>query len=161
MDNKANSLLARIAVELKKHNRFLCCAESCTGGYLSHLIISIPQSAKHFNGSIVCYSPELKNCLLDVSRNAIKQDEAVNERCAIEMMQGALKRCNSDYAIAITGFAGPDGGTDENPVGTVWIAVGDKNNYLTRRYILGTDRDENISQFSILALQMLVDFLES
>ena len=161
MDTNTNSLLENLAKELKSRNSFLCCAESCTGGYLSHLVTSFPQCAKHFNGAVICYSPDLKSCLLDVSSAAIKQDEAVNEQCAVEMMVGALKTCKSDYAIAVTGFAGPDGGTTENPVGTVWISAGSKRKHITRRYILNGDRDKNISQFSILALQLLLDFLDA
>lgn len=154
-----DNILEDLANKLEKRDKFLSCAESCTSGYISYLIATSERLSKHFNGSVVSYSPELKTCLLNVSNSAAQNEQAVNEQCAKEMLLGALNQCKSDYAIAVTGFAGPDGGTLFNPIGTVWIAVGSSACYDIRRYKFGEDRLENISAFAHQALKNLLEFL--
>src|SRR5690606_15454851 len=97
--------------------------ESCTGGYLAHLITSVPGSSAHFMGGVVAYSNESKMNLLGVSANSLEMEGAVSEKVVKEMANGARKKFNATFALALSGIAGPDGGTDEKPVGTVWIAL--------------------------------------
>lgn len=160
-DYNAEKSIQTIVEHLEKENAFLSCAESCTGGYVSHIITCNQHLSKHYNGSIISYSPEVKTDLLAVSELAVKTEQAVNDRCAREMLQGVLAKFKTQYGIAITGFAGPDGGTDENPVGTVWIAVGNAERNLTKRHRFGTNRDENIRLFAYAALEQLALFLQT
>ena len=101
----------------------LSVAESCTGGYISHLFTQHPGSSKVFFGGAVSYSYELKESILGVKSATLKKFGAVSSETATEMVEGALLNFKSDYALAVTGIAGPDGGTPDKPVGTVWIAV--------------------------------------
>lgn len=107
-------------------------AESCTGGYLSHLITLIPGASQYFRGSIIAYSYELKTQLCGVLPNTLVEYGAVSEPTVIEMAKGIAKRLDLDLAISISGIAGPDGGTPEKPVGTVWIAVGNETDVKTK-----------------------------
>jgi nicotinamide-nucleotide amidase len=105
----------------------LATAESCTGGFLAHKITSIPGSSAYFMGSVVAYSNTVKMNQLNVKPSTLEKNGAVSEETVKEMVQGALDLLKTDLAIAISGVAGPDGGTPEKPVGTIWIAIGDKN----------------------------------
>lgn len=111
------------------HQRFiakgwsLSTAESCTGGSLAARLTRIPDASKYYMGSIICYSNDLKIKLLDVSAETINQHGAVSKEVVIEMANGILKQTGTDFAIAVTGIAGPTGGTPDKPVGTVWGAI--------------------------------------
>jgi len=102
----------------------LALAESCTGGSLAARLVALAGSSDYFLGSLVTYSNQLKRELLGVSAETLRVHGAVSREAAHEMLIGLLKRTDSDYGIAVTGVAGPSGGTKEKPVGTVWIAVG-------------------------------------
>jgi len=133
----------------------LSTAESCTGGYISHLITQHAGSSKVFFGGAVSYSYELKESILGVKNETLWQYGAVSEETVKEMVEGALLNFKSDYAIAVTGIAGPDGGTPEKPVGTVWIGVANKEKTVTKKFLFGSKRIQNIERTAIAALNML------
>ncbi|MDB5140931.1 MAG: competence/damage-inducible protein [Mucilaginibacter sp.] len=133
----------------------LSVAESCTGGYISHLITQHPGSSKVFFGGAVSYSYELKKRILDVKSETLTKFGAVSEETATEMVEGALHNFKSDYALAVTGIAGPDGGTIDKPVGTVWIAVASVNKTVVKKLTFGNKRKQNIERTAIAALNML------
>jgi nicotinamide-nucleotide amidase len=133
----------------------LSVAESCTGGYLSHLFTQHPGSSVVFLGGGVTYAYELKESVLGVKHETLLDFGAVSEQTVKEMVEGALKNFKSDFAIAITGIAGPDGGTETKPVGTVWIAVAGKQKMLIKKYTFGNKRIQNIERSAITALSML------
>ncbi len=140
---------------LKINGKKLAVAESCTGGYISHLVTSVPGSSEFFNGSITAYSNKIKENILGVDAKIISEFGAVSEQVAKEMALGVKQLLNSDYAIATTGIAGPTGGTDEKPVGTVWIAVASKKKVFVKKFVFGNNRERNIIRSSQTALQIL------
>lgn len=140
---------------LKSKNSTLSTAESCTGGNISHMITSVPGSSKYYIGSVVAYDNRVKTMLLEVHPETIMKYGAVSGEVAEAMAKGAMDLFSTDYSVAVTGIAGPDGGTDEKPAGTVWISVASKNKSTTRKFIFGNDRNINIMRFSVAALDML------
>jgi len=123
---KLEKLAHDAGVVLKTHNLKLATAESCTGGGLAYYITAIPGSSNWFDRGFVTYSNQAKIDMLGVKATTLDKDGAVSEAVAREMAEGALKNSEADISIAITGIAGPDGGTKEKPVGTVWIALAKK-----------------------------------
>ncbi|HEV8081932.1 MAG TPA: competence/damage-inducible protein A [Chitinophagaceae bacterium] len=144
---------------LKSRNKTVSTAESCTGGYIAHLITSIAGSSDYFEGSIVSYSNEVKQKMLNVSEGTLNNFGAVSEATVIEMLQGLLKKFNTDYGIAVSGIMGPGGGTEEKPVGTVWIAVGDSENHNCQQLNLRFTRERNIEVTGMMALNILRKFI--
>ena len=138
----------------------LSVAESCTGGYISHLFTQHAGSSKVFLGGAVAYSYELKESILGVKEQTLLKFGAVSEETVTEMVNGALHNFKSDYAIAVTGIAGPDGGTPEKPVGTVWIGVANKEKSLIKKFTFGNKRTQNIERSAITALFMLNNLLK-
>jgi nicotinamide-nucleotide amidase len=153
---KLEEVVGRMFLEKGKT---LATAESCTGGFLAHKITSIPGSSAYFMGSVIAYSNAVKMNQLSVKPNTLKNHGAVSEETVKEMMQGALDLLKTDLAIAISGVAGPDGGTPEKPVGTIWIAIGDKNNTKTYQLNLWKDRMKNIEYTTTVALNVIRKFL--
>ncbi|MEO3403585.1 competence/damage-inducible protein A [Mucilaginibacter sp. CAU 1740] len=133
----------------------LSVAESCTGGYLSHLFTQHPGSSLVFLGGAISYSYELKESILGVKNETLWQHGAVSEETVTEMVEGALLNFKSDFAVAITGVAGPGGGSEDKPVGTVWIAVAGKQKSLIKKYTFGSKRRQNIERSAVMALSML------
>lgn len=146
---------------LKENKKTLSTAESCTGGYISHLITSIPGSSAYYKGSIISYSNEIKTGLLDVNPLTIEKYGAVSKETVIEMANGVLKKMKTDYAIAVSGIAGPDGGSIEKPIGTIWIAVGNNKSIITEKFLHGEDRGRNIRKAALSALNMLRKVIQS
>jgi nicotinamide-nucleotide amidase len=140
---------------LKKFGFTVGVAESCTGGYISHLLTSISGSSAYYMGSAVTYSYEAKTRVLGVSPEDLQRDGAVSESVAIQMAKGAQKLYNTDFAIASTGIAGPDGGTPDKPVGTVWIGVASPDHAFALKYMMGDKRERNIRKTALQALQLL------
>ena len=138
----------------------LSTAESCTGGYVAHLITSVPGSSAYYMGSILSYSNEIKMAQLGVKETTLKEHGAVSEQTVKEMVTGALKVLKTDIAVATSGIAGPTGGTPEKPVGTIWIAVGNNEKTVTHQLSLGNDRERNIQYTAIRALNMVRLFVE-
>ena len=130
-------------------------AESCTGGYISHLFTRHPGSSKVFLGGAISYSYELKESMLGVKNETLWQFGAVSEQAVKEMAEGALLNFNSDFTIAVTGIAGPDGGTPDKPVGTVWISAAKKGKTVIKKFTFGNKRQQNIERSAITALSML------
>jgi len=133
----------------------LSVAESCTGGYISQLFTQHPGASRVFFGGGITYSYELKEIILGVKKETLDQFGAVSKECVTEMVEGALLNFKSDYAIAVTGIAGPDGGTPEKPVGTVYIAVANINKTVAKKLTFGNKRRQNIERSAIAALNML------
>jgi nicotinamide-nucleotide amidase len=146
---------------LVKKNQTLGTAESCTGGYIAHLITSIPGASQYFRGSIVAYDNGIKHEVLDVDKLTLENHGAVSEATVQEMVKGALKVLKCDVAIAVSGISGPTGGTIDKPVGTVWIAVGDKSDTWTKKFLFTKDRVLNIKYTAVYALDMLRKFLSA
>ncbi|HWZ14525.1 MAG TPA: competence/damage-inducible protein A [Mucilaginibacter sp.] len=137
----------------------LSVAESCTGGYISQHFTQHPGASKVFFGGAISYSYELKESILGVKPDTLLTYGAVSEETATEMVQGALSRFKSDYAIAVTGIAGPDGGTTEKPVGTVWIAMASQQKLVVRKFTFGSKRQQNIERSATAALGLLNNLL--
>ena len=140
-------------------NKTIATAESCTGGYIAHLITTVPGSSRYFKGSVVSYANEVKEKVLHVHNNTLTTVGAVSEEAVREMVSGALQQLNTDYAVATSGIMGPDGGTAEKPVGTVWIAVGNNERTKTVKINLRFDRKRNIEQTALTALNLLRKFI--
>lgn len=134
-------------------------AESCTGGYVAHLITSVPGSSDYFPGSVVSYSYEMKTKLLGVRSSTLATHGAVSEEAVREMAEGARATLGVDVSLAISGIAGPGGGTPDKPVGTVWMAVSDAHRTIVARHVFGRDRVKNIQLTGVYALNMVRKFL--
>lgn len=136
-------------------------AESCTGGNIARMITSVAGSSNYFKGSVVSYANETKVNVLQVSQDSLNKLGAVSDAVAFEMARGAQRVLNVDCSIATTGVAGPDGGTDEKPVGTVWICTTYKDKYVTRKYQFGKYRDSNIIRASNAGMLQLLEMMEN
>ncbi|MDR2293365.1 MAG: competence/damage-inducible protein A [Prevotellaceae bacterium] len=140
---------------LQQKKAMLATAESCTGGHIANMITANAGSSKYFAGSVVAYSNDVKIKMLGVKASDIERYGAVSEQVVRQMAQGVRIAFNSDYAVATSGIAGPDGGTVEKPVGAVWIAVATPRKTVAQKYVLSKLRDVNISRASAIALNML------
>lgn len=146
------SLPEQVGRLMKEHNLQISTAESCTGGYVAHLITSIPGSSEWFPGSAITYSNTFKTQLLGVKPSTLTTHGAVSEQTVREMVAGLLPLSGADIGLAISGIAGPGGGTATKPVGTVWIACGNRDRIETLKLTIGKDRLLNIEFASIYAL---------
>lgn len=150
-----DSLEKNVGLLLKGAEQTVATAESCTGGYIAHLITSVPGSSAYYKGSIVSYANEVKINELGVTPETLKSVGAVSEACVTQMAEGIRKKFNTSYAIATSGIAGPDGGTAEKPVGTVWIAVSSAKHTIAKQFSMGDHRERTIQRTAIQALDML------
>jgi nicotinamide-nucleotide amidase len=157
--NRDEPMEAVVARLLQQQGASLALAESCTGGYLSHLITSMPGASAFFKGAVVGYHNQAKQNLLGVSGDTLQTDGAVSEATVGQMAAGALKALSADYAIAVSGIMGPGGGSPEKPVGTVWIAVANASQTQARQMQFRFGRDRNIQLTATMALDMLRRFL--
>ena len=130
-------------------------AESCTGGYLAHKLTSLPGSSHVYNGSVVAYGYDAKSNLLEVSPELLNAEGAVSERVVIQMAEGVKKLLKADYSISTSGIAGPGGGTEEKPVGTVWIAVSGPNETVAKKFRFLGNRQRNIQMTFYAGFDML------
>lgn len=149
-----------IGKELLQRSKTIGTAESCTGGYIAHKITSVPGSSQWFMGSVIAYQNKLKETLLHVNENTLQTHGAVSEETVIEMATHARTVLKSDYAIAVSGIAGPDGGTAEKPTGLVWIAIADAENVYSRKFQFLRSRLQNIEMTANQALFMLYKILK-
>lgn len=138
----------------------VACAESCTGGYIAHLITARPGASAYFLGGVVAYANEVKKNVLGVRAEDLEKYGAVSEPVALQMAEGVRRVTGADYAVSTTGVAGPDGGTFEKPVGTVWIAVAGPNGSHARKFLFSNTRERNIGRGSVTALRMLLEEIE-
>jgi nicotinamide-nucleotide amidase len=136
-------------------NSTLCTAESCTGGNIARMITSVSGSSKYYTGSVIAYDNKVKTGQLKVPDELIVKYGAVSPEVAESMAKGARELFATDYSVAVTGIAGPDGGKVGKPVGTVYISVSSKGNIITQGFTFGGDRNINIMRFSVAALNML------
>jgi nicotinamide-nucleotide amidase len=140
---------------LIKNGKNLSTAESCTGGYIGHLLTSIAGSSRAYEGGAISYSYDLKKNMLGVQQATLDSYGAVSKETVEEMALGAIKEFNTDFSIACSGIAGPGGGTEDKPVGTVWIAVANKEKVFSRKFHFGNLRMQNIERTAVQALYML------
>lgn len=140
---------------LKERKKTLCTAESCTGGEIARLITSIPGCSSYYSGSVIAYSNSAKVSFLGVNCETLEQYGAVSEEVVRELAIGARDRFKTDFAVATSGIAGPDGGTDTKPVGTLCIAVAFEKGVISERRVFGNERATNIMRFSLAALNLL------
>ncbi len=151
----SDSLESVVGQLLRDNDRTLSVAESCTGGQLGMLITSVPGSSAYFLGGIVAYSNGLKERQLGVSRQVLSEHGAVSRECADAMALGCRRLFESDYALSVTGIAGPEGGTDEKPVGTTYIGLSSKHGTYSRSFNLGTLREAVRARATYAALELL------
>ena len=144
---------------LKSKGLMVATAESCTGGNIAHQFTLIPGSSEFFKGSIVAYSNEIKTNILQVSADDLEKQGAVSQTVVEQMAINVRKLLKSDISVATSGIAGPTGGTDEKPVGTVWISVSSANNTLSREFRFGALREQNIIRATQAALLMLKEII--
>jgi len=144
-----------VANLLKEQKATLSTAESCTGGYIAHLLTTSPGASKYFTGSVVCYDNRIKTSLLQVPEKVLLTEGAVSETTVKQMASAILNLMNTDYSIAVSGIMGPDGGTPEKAVGLVWIAVASKTAIHAKAFNLRYDRSRNIIMTATNALNML------
>lgn len=139
-----NSLEKVIGELLRQKKLTIATAESCTGGYIAHMLTSVPGSSDYFVGSTVAYSNEIKKQILEVKEETLLKYGAVSEEAVKELAEGVRIKFNADVSISTSGIAGPSGGTEEKPVGTIWIAYSDKNGTKTKKLLLSNQREVNI-----------------
>lgn len=153
---EATPTLEKIVSDLlRERKQTLALAESCTGGYVASLITALPGASEIFKGAMVPYTNTAKHELLNVDNTVFDTVGAVSEACVIQLAENVRKKFDSSYAIAISGIAGPTGGTDEKPVGTVWIALASENTVIARKFQFGTNRHFNIVMTANAALNLL------
>lgn len=140
---------------LKAAGYTLATAESCTGGYIAHLMTSIPGSSAYFRGSVVAYANDIKEHILGVSHRTLLKHGAVSEETVFEMAAGIIRHFKVNCAIAVSGIAGPEGGTNDKPVGTTWICVLTPKGAETKKFTFGDHRGRNIRRAALAALDML------
>ena len=157
--NKDEGLEKVVGDILQAKSKTMGTAESCTGGYIAHRITSIPGSSAYFLGSIISYANSVKENLLNVSPITLSTKGAVSCETVTEMVSGALKKLKTDYVLAVSGIMGPDGGSEEKPVGTVWLAAGNKEKIETTQLNLRFDRNRNIEMTASYALNFLRKFI--
>jgi nicotinamide-nucleotide amidase len=150
-----DSLESVIGALLTKRKETLSVAESCTGGHLGGAITSNPGSSAYFTGGIISYSNDVKKLHLGVEEQIFKQVGSVSEQCALSMAIGARKLFKTDYALAVTGISGPDGGTEEKPVGLTFISLAAPKRTFARRFQFGSNREFNRARSVYAALEML------
>jgi nicotinamide-nucleotide amidase len=144
---------------LRQHQYTIATAESCTGGYLAHLLTAFAGSSDYFKGSIVAYANEVKQAQLGVQAHTLETHGAVSEQTVVEMANGVRQKLQTSIGIATSGVAGPGGGSAEKPVGTVWLALADGQQTITKKLMLGIQRDNNIRQSAYAALELIRKYL--
>lgn len=155
-DESMQQVLGKI---LLKNKKTIATAESCTGGTIASLITSVPGSSAYYEGSIVCYSYDIKESLLNVQKKTLDKYGAVSEEVVREMLSGLLDKMKTDYGIAVSGIMGPEGGTPGKPVGTVFVAVGNKEKQVVQKLKQRFERAKNIEVTSVMALNIMRRFL--
>lgn len=145
---------------LRDKRKTLSTAESCTGGYISHLITKVPGCSDYYAGSIISYSNEVKEAELGVSKELLDKEGAVCQPVVEQMAQFVREKLKTDYSLACSGIAGPNGGTDKKPVGMVWIALATPEKVISEKFLFGKNRERNIQLTANAALNMLKKELE-
>lgn len=146
---------------LLARNKTIATAESCSGGYIAHLLTSVPGSSAYFKGTVVAYSYDAKETILGVNHSTLESKGAVSEETITEMFNGLMRVTTADYGIATSGIMGPGGGTEDKHVGTVWVAVGSREKMVAKRLNFRFDRAKNIELTAAHALLMLFQFVKA
>jgi nicotinamide-nucleotide amidase len=149
------SLTQTLGNLLKERKQTISTAESCTGGYIAHQLTSVPGSSSYFMGSIVCYANKIKTQELGVSEDILRNNGAVSEECVMQMAQAVRLKMNTTFGISCSGIAGPDGGTNDKPLGTVWIAIASEKETLAQVFNFGDNRERTIHRTGLMAMDML------
>jgi nicotinamide-nucleotide amidase len=155
-DEEMETVLGRL---LQSRGKTMSTAESCTGGYIAHRITTLPGSSAWYRGSVVSYANGVKTGLLGVKPETLEADGAVSEATVQQMVRGVLQATGTDYAVAVSGIMGPDGGSEAKPVGTVWMAAGNAATIITQKINLRFDRRKNIEITTMQALNFLRRFV--
>ena len=155
------SLQQAVAKLLKERKQTVGTAESCTGGYIAHLLSRDAGASSNYKGSIISYDNKVKEDVLGVKKETLGKAGAVSRETVMQMAEGGLRQLKSDYIIVTSGIMGPDGGSEHKPIGMVWIAVGSKEKIIANEYHFRFDRSRNIEQTAITALNMLRKFILS
>jgi PncC family amidohydrolase len=151
----------RVGRLFRERGLHLATAESCTGGLVAHLITEVAGSSDYFTGAIVTYSNDVKVALADVPPEVLEAHGAVSAQVAKAMAEGTRRRLEVDVAVAVTGIAGPDGGTADKPVGLTYVAVADGDGSDVRRHVWNDDRSGNKRLSAAAALDFLLERTES
>ena len=146
--------------ELLARKQTIAFAESCTGGLASSLMTDVPGSSEYVKGSVISYTNEIKNQVINVSKTTLSKKGAVSEETALEMAEGVRNVIGSDIAVSITGLAGPGGGTRNKPVGLVYIAVADINGALCQKFSFTGTRTQIKLRAAMAALGLVLDRLK-
>ncbi|MDB5203867.1 MAG: competence/damage-inducible protein CinA [Ferruginibacter sp.] len=148
-----------VAALLLKEKLSMSTAESCTGGYIAHLLTSLPGSSAFYKGSVISYSYQAKQDLLGVDGDVLAKEGAVSEAVVRQMVTGVVAAMDTNVAVAVSGIMGPDGGTDDKPVGTVWMAAGNKDKQIVQKLHFRFTRSRNIQLTAVNALFLLRKFI--
>jgi len=159
-EQELRDLAERLGQCLIAHGMKLAAAESCTGGWLAKIITDIPGSSAWFSGSVVSYSNESKHSLLGVNENTLAEFGAVSGETVLEMSDGLFAHTEADVAVSVSGIAGPDGGSDDKPVGLVWLSWGKRDKSVFANPFQFEGNREDVRKLSIKqALNNLLDLL--
>lgn len=162
-EDKFDNIAPEIALAtiLKRGGWTISTAESCTGGRIGAILTKHPGSSEFYKGSVVAYCNEVKKGVLGVKAETLDIEGAVSASVVEQMSKGILKLLNTDFAIAVSGIAGPDGGSKEKPVGMVWIAVADREEAKSRCYYFGSNREQNMEKTVLEAIFFAKEFVEN
>ena len=161
MDFESKVISREVSELLWEMEKTVGTAESCTGGRIAEAIISVPGASKYFKGGIISYVNEIKESLLGVDHQVLEEQTAVCEEVAKQMVVGACKALNTNYAISATGIAGPTGGSKDIPVGTIWLACGNAEKVVTMMVQEDHGRDINLAIAANKAMQMFLNYLKA
>lgn len=153
------SAVTQIAQRLLDREATLATAESCTGGLVGHLLTNLPGSSSWYLGGVVSYSNALKQAILGVREETLQGAGAVSAAVAEQMAQGARQAFGADYAVSVTGIAGPDGGTPQKPVGLTYVGAAGPERVVVKRFVWAGDRAENKHQSADAVLDLLLELL--
>ncbi len=156
LDEPMEIVLSKLLISRKQT---ISTAESCTGGYMAHLLTSQAGASAFYNGSVVSYSNEVKSNVLGVREAVLASEGAVSEPVVLQMVRGVLATIQTDYAIAVSGIMGPDGGTEQKPAGMVWIAVGNKDRQVSQQFHFRFNRQRNIQLTAVNAFNLMRKFI--
>ena len=158
-EGEENTVEKQFGVMLRSKGKTVATAESCTGGYIAHLITSVAGSSEYYKGGVVAYTNEIKANVLGVNVADIEQYGAVSEPVVRQMAEGVKRLTGADCAIATSGVAGPGGGTEDKPVGTVWIGIATPERTIARKFVFSFTRERNIAKAAVKAMELLMEEL--
>jgi PncC family amidohydrolase len=156
MSSSKEIRLGRLLIE---NGLWLAVAESCTGGMLGHLITNVPGSSSYFKGGVIAYANEIKMGILGVTTETLDSYGAVSEQTVLEMAKGVRAALEADIGLSVSGIAGPDGGTEAKPVGTVWIGLSTPKLEQAEMFLFSGDRQSIKEQSAQSAIAMAIQYI--